>query len=155
MKKLLLSAVAMLTLTLPLQAIAGHDEEYCREYTKDAIIGGKHQQVYGTACLRPDGDWEIMSENTAPYDNTEDIVITEYHQPAPLRERYVRTQRQEIFPNTFINFSFLSNEDTYPYQYRPNRHGHWKHPHHRDNRHTPHHFGKFNPHNRGHYAYYR
>jgi len=32
----------------------------CREYTMDAEIGGKTQQVYGTACRQPDGSWAIV-----------------------------------------------------------------------------------------------
>lgn len=32
----------------------------CREYTVDAEIGGKTEQVYGTACRQPDGSWKIV-----------------------------------------------------------------------------------------------
>lgn len=32
----------------------------CREFTMDAAIGGKVQQVYGTACRQPDGSWKII-----------------------------------------------------------------------------------------------
>lgn len=32
----------------------------CREYTMDAIIGGRKEQVYGTACRTPGGDWQIQ-----------------------------------------------------------------------------------------------
>lgn len=32
----------------------------CREYTIDALIGGKKQQVYGTACRQPDGSWKVQ-----------------------------------------------------------------------------------------------
>ncbi len=31
----------------------------CREYTLDATIGGKTEQVYGTACRQADGSWQI------------------------------------------------------------------------------------------------
>ena len=31
----------------------------CREYTVDAVIGGKIEKVYGTACRQPDGSWKI------------------------------------------------------------------------------------------------
>jgi surface antigen len=34
---------------------------YCREYTTQARVGGRQQQVYGTACRQPDGSWEIVS----------------------------------------------------------------------------------------------
>lgn len=29
----------------------------CREYTVDAVIGGRTEQVHGTACRQPDGSW--------------------------------------------------------------------------------------------------
>jgi surface antigen len=32
----------------------------CREFTMDADIGGKKQQVYGTACRQADGSWKII-----------------------------------------------------------------------------------------------
>lgn len=33
----------------------------CREYTVDAIIGGEHQKIYGTACRQPDGSWRAVN----------------------------------------------------------------------------------------------
>ncbi|MFO7593228.1 MAG: glycine zipper 2TM domain-containing protein [Pseudomonadota bacterium] len=33
----------------------------CREYTMEALIGGRREQVYGTACRQPDGSWQIMN----------------------------------------------------------------------------------------------
>lgn len=33
---------------------------YCREYTTQAAIGGRLQEVYGTACRQPDGSWEAL-----------------------------------------------------------------------------------------------
>lgn len=32
----------------------------CREFTMDAEVGGKSQQVYGTACRQADGSWKIV-----------------------------------------------------------------------------------------------
>jgi surface antigen len=32
----------------------------CREYTLDATIGGKTEQIYGTACRQADGSWQIV-----------------------------------------------------------------------------------------------
>jgi surface antigen len=32
----------------------------CREYTLDATIGGKTEQIYGTACRQPDGSWLVV-----------------------------------------------------------------------------------------------
>jgi len=32
----------------------------CREYTLDAVIGGKTEQIYGTACRQADGSWKVV-----------------------------------------------------------------------------------------------
>jgi len=36
------------------------DGRYCREYTTQAVIGGRQQQIYGTACRQPDGSWQVV-----------------------------------------------------------------------------------------------
>lgn len=33
----------------------------CREYTMEALIGGRREQVYGTACRQADGSWKIVN----------------------------------------------------------------------------------------------
>ncbi|MDO8771702.1 MAG: glycine zipper 2TM domain-containing protein [Burkholderiaceae bacterium] len=33
----------------------------CREYTVDAVIGGRTEKVVGTACRQPDGSWRNIS----------------------------------------------------------------------------------------------
>lgn len=33
----------------------------CREFTTEAIIGGRRETVYGTACRQPGGSWKVMS----------------------------------------------------------------------------------------------
>jgi surface antigen len=33
----------------------------CREYTVNASIGGKTEQIYGTACRQADGSWKVKS----------------------------------------------------------------------------------------------
>ena len=32
----------------------------CREYTIDAMVGGKPERVYGTACRQSDGSWKTQ-----------------------------------------------------------------------------------------------
>jgi len=32
----------------------------CREFQQRVTIGGKTEQAYGTACMNPDGSWEIV-----------------------------------------------------------------------------------------------
>lgn len=33
---------------------------YCREFFREAVIGGRMDRVYGTACRQPDGSWRIV-----------------------------------------------------------------------------------------------
>jgi surface antigen len=33
----------------------------CREYTTEAVIGGKREMVHGRACRQPDGTWQAAS----------------------------------------------------------------------------------------------
>jgi surface antigen len=33
----------------------------CREYTIDAVIGGRKEQTYGTACRQADGSWQVQN----------------------------------------------------------------------------------------------
>ena len=36
-------------------------EQPCREFYHDVVIGGKTERVFGTACRRPDGTWDLIS----------------------------------------------------------------------------------------------
>lgn len=33
----------------------------CREYTTEAVIDGRQETVYGTACRQPDGSWQAAN----------------------------------------------------------------------------------------------
>jgi len=46
---------------VPMRTFQSHDGQYCREYQTTARVGGRPQQVYGTACRQPDGAWKIIS----------------------------------------------------------------------------------------------
>lgn len=46
---------------VPVRNVTYHGNQYCREYRSTAVIAGKTQQVYGTACRKPDGSWKIVS----------------------------------------------------------------------------------------------
>jgi surface antigen len=35
--------------------------QYCREYQATANIDGRWQQVHGTACMEPDGSWQVVN----------------------------------------------------------------------------------------------
>jgi hypothetical protein len=47
---------------VPLRNFQDASGRYCREYQRTADIGGVQQQIYGTACMMPDGSWQIVSE---------------------------------------------------------------------------------------------
>lgn len=32
----------------------------CREYTLEATVGGRNEQIYGTACRQADGSWQVV-----------------------------------------------------------------------------------------------
>jgi surface antigen len=46
---------------VPTKNVTVDGNQYCREYRTVANIGGKKQQVYGTACRQPDGSWQAVS----------------------------------------------------------------------------------------------
>lgn len=35
--------------------------QQCREYETDAVIRGRRDRVYGTACRQPDGSWQAVN----------------------------------------------------------------------------------------------
>jgi hypothetical protein len=47
---------------VPLRTFHDTSGRYCREYQRMADIGGVQQQIFGTACMMPDGSWQIVSE---------------------------------------------------------------------------------------------
>src|SRR3990167_4559428 len=44
----------------PVHNVTRHGNRYCREYRTVATINGKPQQMYGTACRQPDGNWKAV-----------------------------------------------------------------------------------------------
>lgn len=45
----------------PMRDVNWHGNRYCREYRSIAYIGGKKQEMYGTACRQRDGSWKAVS----------------------------------------------------------------------------------------------
>jgi surface antigen len=43
---------------VPVRNVTVSGNQYCREYRTTAIVAGKRQQMYGTACRQPDGSWQ-------------------------------------------------------------------------------------------------
>ncbi len=46
---------------VPTQTVQQSDGRYCREYTATAVINGRTQNTYGTACRQPDGSWQLVN----------------------------------------------------------------------------------------------
>jgi surface antigen len=46
---------------VPTKNVSYEGNDYCREYRTTANIGGKKQNMYGTACRQPDGSWKAVS----------------------------------------------------------------------------------------------
>jgi surface antigen len=46
---------------VPTHNVTVHGNRYCREYRTVANIGGRNQQIYGTACRQPDGAWKVVN----------------------------------------------------------------------------------------------
>jgi surface antigen len=42
----------------PRKTVVGRNHQPCREYMMTAMIAGKKQQMYGTACRQADGSWK-------------------------------------------------------------------------------------------------
>ena len=45
----------------PRRTYTGSGGQYCREYTTTAIVNGRAERVYGTACRDADGSWRLVS----------------------------------------------------------------------------------------------
>lgn len=45
----------------PIRSYSTEAGRYCREYSAVATIGRQHERVHGTACLQPDGSWQLVS----------------------------------------------------------------------------------------------
>jgi len=45
---------------VPVRNVTKGHNRYCREYRTTAVIGGKQQEIYGTACRQPDGSWKAV-----------------------------------------------------------------------------------------------
>ena len=39
------------------------DGRQCREFQQNVTIGGRDEEAYGTACMQPDGTWQVVNQN--------------------------------------------------------------------------------------------
>lgn len=45
----------------PSEPFSDRQGRYCREYQTVGNVGGRAEQVYGTACRQPDGSWQLVN----------------------------------------------------------------------------------------------
>lgn len=64
--------------------------DYCREYTQSLTIAGKTQKGYGSACLQPDGSWEL--QNSEPAEAAAPAAPNAPASPAIPSSEYVETR---------------------------------------------------------------
>lgn len=46
---------------VPAPAMVASNGQPCREYTTTAVIGTRHEQIYGKACRDAAGNWKVVS----------------------------------------------------------------------------------------------
>ena len=44
----------------PMRTYQAQSGEYCREFEQTITVAGETRQAYGTACRRPDGNWQVV-----------------------------------------------------------------------------------------------
>jgi hypothetical protein len=116
-------------LAAPFAASANH--EYCREYTKQIIVGNRIEQGYGVSCLQPDGSWKIQSEAIAPPPAASATQVVYVQQPPIETVRYVPTTRYVTVREPAPFFSISFGEDRYRHHHHHRRHHHWGGHHHK------------------------
>lgn len=111
-------------------AQAAPGDSYCREYTKAVSVGGLPQQGYGTACMQPDGSWEMVTTENAAY-----------NAPRPMQAVQMVHTTTPVIYTTPIHYRSHGHYRPYGYYHYPyyNRpvislsfgksyhHKHWKH----------------------------
>lgn len=141
-KYLLAAGLMALPFSFPNSAQA---REYCREYTKTIRVGGQMESGYGTACLQPDGAWEIVSTRGS----VDPDEMYEY-----IHESLTRRDRDVVVISDRRHYGHHyrpHNRYAYAYRMPPGhyKHGHkkhYKHKHHKHNKHTAYRHGRHDGH---------
>lgn len=103
------------------------DASYCREYTKDVVIGGVKQQSYGTACLQPDGSWQIVNNDGSIGPQTVVVQETQVVTAPPVVVQ--RSPSVYVGVNTGYPYYIGSSHRSHFYHYHrgPWKDKHWQH----------------------------
>ena len=131
MKKLILGIAALTAIST--SAHASSYNEYCREFTQKIIVNGRTQTGYGTSCLRPNGDWEIVRE--AEIEEPQTIV------------RYEPVYIERPHPRNYNNVAFYWGWDD---GWNRRDHKHYRKEHRWNKHYRDHDRNRDNNHDRGH-----
>ncbi len=121
-----------------LPSMAGAQGAYCREYTRSVMVGNKMQEGYGTACMQPDGSWQVMNEGQqssvpsyaqpqpafAPAPVYQPAPVVQYYEPVPAPVAYY----DEVYgyPSSSLSLSFGYSDHDWGHR-RGWRGGHGRH----------------------------
>lgn len=115
---------ALLSFAPAAKAQSGGD--YCREYTRTVTIGNRREEAYGTACLQPDGQWQIVNESDlrpVSYDNYVGSNRTVYvQQPTQIVYRDRTPTRVFFFGSPRRHYDY--HRPHYRHYYKYDRHDH-------------------------------
>jgi hypothetical protein len=125
-KILLLAGLAAAPLFFAGPAQAG---DYCREYTKEVMIGGRYEVAYGRACLEPDGSWRTVSFDGPSHLRPEYVNFgsgptyyePRYYEPSP-RVVYVQQRPRPVYTGIFFGFDDRHHHGKHK---KWNRHDRW------------------------------
>lgn len=110
MKPVMLTLL-LAALSLPFAAQADRENDrYCREFTRDVKIGGKHEQAYGIACRQPDGSWQIVGDDElADFEDDDDDLYRRRD-----RDERVIVRSERVYVPSF-GFNILLGDYRYPH----------------------------------------
>ncbi len=88
---------------------------YCREYTKNVTVGRRIQEAYGTACLQPDGSWQVVGSREQVYFEDD---------PFPAQTvNYTRVYERPVYTSPFnISLVGLFGDRNYGHGFHNHRH---------------------------------
>lgn len=118
-KKIILSLSCAVLQILAIAGTAKADQPYCREYTQTFTIGNTTQKGYGTACLQPDGSWEIQKPASLP--SSSRTVVQQQPITYVIKENHTYFVPSRPFRNEIV----ISGYPSYGHDYYRNHHHRW------------------------------
>lgn len=113
---------------------AANAQSYCREFNRDIVVGGRMQNGYGTACMQPDGAWQVQNQGQAveqvSYQTVGQVRYVDPYYGAPYYGQpvYVPTYPAYAPPPVIVQprpaISFNFGYTDWDHGYRGHKHGH-------------------------------